>query len=618
MRHKIALVVLAIFVVGLCSSPAAEIDARTFTNALNKHPRLFLKAGEEVKLWNRIKEDPSWLSMHKRIIQESDSMLKQPLQQRVKIGKRLLQTSRNVLHQIFFLSYAYRMTHEIRYAERAEQQMLAVAGFSDWNPSHFLDVGEMMMAMSIGYDWLYDVLPEQSRKIISEATMTLGLKESARTKGSWIKGDNNWNQVCHGGTVVAALALGDEYPELCVSLVNRAIQNVPRALAAYAPDGAYAEGSGYWEYGTSYTAVMLDALESCFSDDFGLSKSKGFLPSALYSQQMITPTLGAFAYSDNGVSSSFSATVFYFYTKTHDPRLLYYQRILFLRDQKKAVPSYIKDRFLPFALVWGVGAGASLQNAETPKQLFYVANGENPVAVMRSGWEGEKASYLAIKGGCAHTNHAHMDAGSFYFQSRGVKWAVDLGGENYTNIEAQGVDLWNRAQNSERWQVYRYNNFAHNTLTVNHKLFNVKGRVEWVDTCSDPIQMSVKANLCPVISDAIRQAYRTCALIDKTVAVIHDDITVGDADATITWNMMTEASQIMQVAPDVIRLTKGKEVLFLKVEVPYSFKLSSGPAKPQTDYENPNKGINFVRIEFLAPSSSHFELKVEMLPQMPQ
>ena len=618
MKTKITLIVLTLFTVGLFSVRAAEVRSDMFTKSLTKHPRLFMKAGEEIALLKTIQADSYWLSIHNRIIQESDSILRQPPLQRVKIGKRLLQTSRDVLHHVFFLSYAYRMTHDLRYAERAEQEMLSAADFSDWNPSHFLDVGEMMMAMGIGYDWLYDVLPENSRKAISESTLRLGLKESEKVKASWVKGDNNWNQVCHGGTVVAALAFGDEYPELCAFLVDRAIKNVPIALKAYVPDGAYAEGSGYWEYGTSYTAVMLDALESCFRDDFGLSRSKGFIPSALYAQQMITPTLSAFAYSDNGLSSSFSPTVFYFYLKTHDPRLLYFQRALFIKDQKKTVPSYARHRFSPFAILWGVRAGASLQNAEVPTQLYYVANGENPVAVMRSDWKNEKSTYLAIKGGSAYTNHAHMDAGSFYFESRGVKWAVDLGGENYNNIEKQGVNLWNRAQNSERWQVYRYNNFVHNTLTVNHKLFNVKGKAEWVDTCSQPMQMSVKADLTPVLSDAIRQAYRTCALVDKTVAVLKDEITVGEEQANITWNMMTEATQVLQVAPDIIQLTKGKEKLFLKVEVPYSFTLSSGPAKPQTDYENPNKGINFVRIDFAAPASSHFVLKVELLPQMPK
>lgn len=617
MKKTFLFLFLILLMGGLAQPVSAQINPATFSQNLGKHPRLFMKSGQEIALWKGIQADPYWLAMHQRLMRETDSILRQPLPQHIKLGKRLLQVSRSVLHNIFFLSYAYRMTHDSRYAVRAEQEMLTVAQFKDWNPSHFLDVGEMMMAMGIGYDWLYDVLPEASRKIISEATIQLGLKESERVKSSWVKGDNNWNQVCHGGTVVAALAFAENDPSLSASLINRAIQNVPIALAAYAPDGAYPEGSGYWEYGTSYTVAMLDALESCFSNDFGLSKSPGFMASALYAQQMITPTLAAYAYSDNGTSSSFSSTVFYFYQKTHDPRLLYYQRALFVKDQKKKVPSYAKNRFAPFAILWGIRGGALLQEAKVPEQLFYMAKGENPVVVMRSDWKDEKSIYLAIKGGCAHTNHAHMDAGSFYFESRGVKWALDLGGENYTNIEAQGVDLWNRSQGSERWKVFRYNNFAHNTLSVNHQLFNVTGKAAWTDTCSDPMKMSVRADMTPVLRDAVQEAYRTCSLLNKSVAQITDQMIIGENKATVTWNMMTEATGIEQIAPQVIKLTKGKEVLYLKIELPFAFRFSTAEAKPATDYENPNKGIKFVRFEFEAPAKSRFSIQVQLSAQDP-
>jgi len=47
--------------------------------------------------------------------------------------------------------------------------MLAISQFSDWNPSHFLDVAEMTMAMAIGYDWLYNNMSRESRTIIKDA-----------------------------------------------------------------------------------------------------------------------------------------------------------------------------------------------------------------------------------------------------------------------------------------------------------------------------------------------------------------------------------------------------------------------------------------------------------------
>ena len=49
----------------------------------------------------------------------------------------MLNTSREALYRIFMLSYAYRTTGELKYAERAEKEMLYMAGYDNWNPEHF-------------------------------------------------------------------------------------------------------------------------------------------------------------------------------------------------------------------------------------------------------------------------------------------------------------------------------------------------------------------------------------------------------------------------------------------------------------------------------------------------
>ena len=66
--------------------------------------------------------------------------------------------------------------------------MLAAARFSDWNPSHFLDVAEMTFALAVGYDWLYDQLDRASRKEIRTAIVDKGvvLPFETRHKG-WVR-----------------------------------------------------------------------------------------------------------------------------------------------------------------------------------------------------------------------------------------------------------------------------------------------------------------------------------------------------------------------------------------------------------------------------------------------
>lgn len=168
LQRIILLLVLAFYSLVLC---AQFVDYERIT----PHPRLLLTQGGEEAVKKSIATFPSLLKVHKRILEESDEILIQQMAERVMEGKRLLSVSRLVLKRIFYLSYAYRMTKEEKYAYRATQEMLSVSRFPDWNPSHFLDVGEMVLALSIGYDWLYEYLESETRSIVRDAIVEKGL-----------------------------------------------------------------------------------------------------------------------------------------------------------------------------------------------------------------------------------------------------------------------------------------------------------------------------------------------------------------------------------------------------------------------------------------------------------
>src|SRR5471030_469211 len=119
------------------------------------HPRILLLKGEEANIQKTIASDNAWKNMHQSILTECDRLLSLPPVERIQIGRRLLDKSRECLRRVFYLSYAWRMTRDKKYFDRAEKELLAVAAFSDWNPTNFLDVAEMTTSVSIGYDWLY-------------------------------------------------------------------------------------------------------------------------------------------------------------------------------------------------------------------------------------------------------------------------------------------------------------------------------------------------------------------------------------------------------------------------------------------------------------------------------
>ena len=112
----------------------------------------------------KIATDQPLFLMHSVIEDRTNECIPLEPIKRIMVGKRLLGRCRAVLERVSMCSYMYLLSGDEMYARRAEKEMLAAANFTDWNPKHFLDVGEMPTALAIGYDWLYDWLSPESRR----------------------------------------------------------------------------------------------------------------------------------------------------------------------------------------------------------------------------------------------------------------------------------------------------------------------------------------------------------------------------------------------------------------------------------------------------------------------
>lgn len=105
---------------------------------MSLHPRIMLLEGKEEIIRQSVEASPKWRKIYEAIITESDNIINLPPVKRELTGRRLLDKSHEALHRIFYLAYSYRMTEEDKYFKRAEREMLAVAGFSDWTLRIFL------------------------------------------------------------------------------------------------------------------------------------------------------------------------------------------------------------------------------------------------------------------------------------------------------------------------------------------------------------------------------------------------------------------------------------------------------------------------------------------------
>ena len=74
-------------------------------------------------------------------------------------------------------------------------------------------------------------------------------------------------------------------------------------------------------------------------------------------------------------------------------------------------------------------------------------------------------AHVGFKAGSPSVNHGHMDIGSFVMEAEGVRWAFDLGVQNYNSLESKGIKVFGKDQDAQRWSILRMNNYFHNTLT---------------------------------------------------------------------------------------------------------------------------------------------------------
>lgn len=573
------------------------------------HPRILLLEGEEAQIKEMISSDAKWKKMHDAIIKECNVIITKPELERVMIGRRLLGTSRELLRRVFYLSYGYRMTGNVQYSNKAEKEMLAVSRFTDWNPTHFLDVGEMTMGVAIGYDWLYNVLPESSRNELKHAIVHKGLNPSKDSNYNWfLRTENNWNQVCNAGMTFGALAVQEDYPSLANEIIERAFETIPLSMEVYDPDGVYPEGYGYWGYGTTFNILFLSAVEKALNSDRGLSQSPGFLQTSDFLKHMSAPSGKNFNWSDNGQGTNLSPAMFWLASKRNDPSVLWEQKQFLEEDN---FSKFTQIRELPAIMIWA--KNLALNNITEPEEKFWYGQGTNPVAMMRTSWSDPNAIYLGFKSGSPSVNHGHMDVGSFVMEADGVRWASDPGMQNYESLESKGMSIFGKTQDAQRWTIYRTNNHSHNVITINNQHQQVKGYGK-IDKYSDEDKFSFAvSDISSIYSNQMKKVVRGVAIKDGKYVVVRDEVETTGKETKFKWAMFTFAD--VELSNNSAILTSDNKKLYLKVEGPSGIEMKTWSTAPTNDYDAANPGTIMVGFECNLPANTKESFEVLLIPE---
>jgi hypothetical protein len=170
------------------------------------------------------------------------------------------------------------------------------------------------------------------------------------------------------------------------------------------------------------------------------------------------------------------------------------------------------------------------------------------------------------------------------------------------------------AQNSQRWEVFRYNNFVHNTLTVNDQLQDVGGYAPITSWSDSPAMMNAVTDISSVYEGNLNSAKRGIAIIDKQYVTVRDEIETPGSVKRIRWTLLTSA-KVQITGKNTAVLSKNGKKLTLKVQEPAGIVMKTWSTDPPHSYDAPNPGTIMVGFEVTVPANTKTALSVLLLPE---
>jgi hypothetical protein len=591
------------------------------------HPRLLLTDDGLGRLQNDMACDPVLRRYASDIIARAERDCSAP-PLRDDRTPTLIGTSRECLDRVYSLAVAWRLTKQRRFATAAIDNIETVCAFHDWNPSHFLDTAEMIHAVAVGYDWLFEELDPASRSRIREALLRKGLETGLRIYEDatewWVESPFNWNLVCNGGLLIGALALGNpshrtadtesvvdhrsrtgDDSRIAEAVAERAIAALRIALASYKEDGAWPEGPVYWHLATRYVAYTLSAMKTALGDCRGLDEMPGLAQTGHFPIYLSGPTGQYLNFADSREKSqSGSLPCSFWLSRTYGDASFADEEHAQLRD-RPARPEH---------LVWYVPPS----DRRPARKLDRLFRGIVDVAALRSSWDDPEALFIGVQSGSHAVAHGHLDAGGFEFDALGVRWARDLGADDY------GLHgYWAGHDGGRRWTYYRLHSRSHNLVTLDGRDYDLGARGRIVGLQSRQDSASVVFELDGAWPGRAKWLRRGIAMVAARSAVLVQDELDLTRAAEVAWGMTTDAEIELVTDQQAMLSMDGRRLEVQVLSSDARFAVESAEREPP---ENENVGVRrlVARVAaapgplrlavLLAPASRIAAAKVPILP----
>jgi hypothetical protein len=233
-------------------------------------------------------------------------------------------------------------------------------------------------------------------------------------------------------------------------------------------------------------------------------------------------------------------------------------------------------------IIWYKPYANSVSNRDQDR----FSDGKVALWFSRSSWSDPKALWIGFKAGYNKVNHGHLDLGNFEMDALGVRWARDLGSDDY-NLPGY---FTGSTQTSLRWTYYRLNSQSHNVPVINGNNQNVDATSKFVSHKEGAAEPFAVVDFTEAYKEFTGSSQRGIKLLDgKKSVLVQDEFTLTKS-GQIAWGMTTDAT-IQVIDPKQAELTLGGQKMTAKILSPANAEFSIGSAQ-QASPQKTNTGIN--------------------------
>ena len=609
---------------GTFTSGADVISSMIKKHGANGHPRIIMTNDKFAKLKSHLNDGSTTAKLLAKLKEEADSKVNaytnDPIEYKLVGGIRILEQSKRVQRRVAALALAYNIFGDEEYAKSCYGELENAAKFTDWNPYHFLDTGEMCTAFAIGYDWLYNWMNDTQRNFLRKAMIEKGLNQVMKdyrgevkfseTRGErgdgnlrsyvWYKSTegDNWQYVCIGGTNMAALAIGDESDSKQVASdvltygYKKAYTSVRAGYKSL--DGTFIEGLGYWDYATYYLGFISSSLKSTVETDYGLVDHDGVRKSVDFVRCMSSNAPKSFSFGDDNDGTDTRWPVFLWLGENYKSRDMANVRLKKIAEGTGF--DYLDVLWIDESLNTGT------QNS-SPDDW----GGKNySNASFRNTWDKSGLVAALHAGENNYLYHGHFDLGSFYVESNGTRFFTDLGNE-------KNYELNNRIN------AYRIRTEGHNTLVINPS--EDPGQPDKVTCLITAFQSGKEAYAVTDLTEAYKasgakRVVRGLKMIkDKKCVIVQDEISLNAA-GKIYWFAHTKGSVSVASGGRSAVITVGSDKLWVGILSEggkfTSMKAEPLPSTPSVPGQSDNS--EYSKLAIYLPNTKDTVISIACIP----